>query len=246
MTMKKILIMALILISSSTYSYEEVPVNWEPRTSHDWEIVPAVLELQSNIPESTKASINRDLKSIKTLKAGKAYTYVQDVKEKHNGNYQKMAVEYSTRLISVPYDDFIKIIPPHEWGANLYSLIGRGVSHQEFDAENIIHRQVERMILAEIGQSMDMTKVEVIQYESEKVTVYWRVRASDNNTTDTDIGMLEIKKYSDNNTLVTFHSAHRLRLFGIPLPGSLIHCSIGNTFLKHLAKYNTVVESVKL
>lgn len=243
MTMKKILIIALIHISYSAYSYEEVPVNWEPQTSHDWEIIPAVLELQSNIPESTRASINKDLKSSKNLKAGKVYTYVQDVKEENNGNYKKMAVEYSTRLISVPYDDFIKIIPPHEWGSNLYNLIGRGISHQDSDDNNNISRQVERMILAGLGQNMDMTKVEVFQYESEKVTVYWRVRASDNNTTDSDIGMLEIKKNSDNDTLVTFHSAHRLRLFGLPLPSSLIHYSVGNTFLKHLDNYKAIVES---
>lgn len=243
--MKKILIMALILISSKIQAIQEIPVNWEPRLSRDWEIIPAISELRSNIPGQIQEKILQLLKEKKTLIKGRAFTYVQNVKEETIGPYKKMAVQYSTRLIPVAYDDFIKFIPPHEWGANLYGLIGRGVTHQEFNDQNVIYKQVERMVLAGFGQNMDMTKVEVIEYDSDKVTVFWRVRASDNQTTDSDIGLLEIAKHSANATLVTFHSAHRLRLFGAALPSTFIHRSIGKAFLQHLARYNAITENEK-
>lgn len=240
--MKTVFVMLLTLISFCAQSYEDVTVNWEAKTIDDWEIIPAVLELQSNIPGPIRSLINKDLEAIHPIKAGKAYTYVQDVREVPNGMYQKMAVEYSSRLVNVAYEDFIKIIPPHNWGEHLYNLIGRGISQQEVTNDGRVTKQVERMVLKNPGQDMDMTKVEVIQYEDEKVIIYWRVRASDNNTTDTDIGMLEIKKHHG-CTLVTFHSAHRLRLFGLSLPRSFIHRSIGNIFLKHLANYNTITKN---
>jgi len=62
---------------------------------------------------------------------------------------------------------------------------------------------------------MDMTKVEKIVYEEDRVTVYWRVMFSDNCSTLADVGSVSFYRYGVDETVVTFHSAH---LLATPLP----------------------------
>jgi len=85
----------------------------------------------------------------------------------------------------------------------------------------LVTRQIERMILKSFPVNMDMTKTEIIEYKEDRITVYWRVFKSENQTTLSDVGSVSFVKKSD-QTLVVFRSAHQLGLAGIELPNNWI------------------------
>ncbi len=65
---------------------------------------------------------------------------------------------------------------------------------------------------------------------------------SDNNSTESDIGSVEFKKYDEKSTLITFHSAHRLMLLnGISIDHFIVRTILKNYFLGHIEKYKEVI-----
>ena len=232
MSKKLIPMFIMALFSIKSFSCADAPANWESKDVKDLNIIESINIIRSTNPFA--GIISRE-----ELRLGHSHTYIQKIKESTDHPLKKMAVEYTRRLFPIPFDEFIETIKPNEWGKHLSGLVGRCISQPEFNYEGQVISQVERMILKAPFQNADMTKIESIKYDYEKVTVYWRVRKSGNKTTETDIGFVEFKKFED-ETLVTFHSAHRLRLFNMPLPSWFIHREIGRTFLKHLEKYSSL------
>jgi hypothetical protein len=89
-----------------------------------------------------------------------------------------------------------------------------------------------------------MTKVEVIVYESDRSTVYWRVMYSDNDSTVTDVGSVEFSAYDSFSTLITFHSAHALNgPLSIPIPLSVLAPALSSTFLGFTQNYVDMIAS---
>jgi len=65
---------------------------------------------------------------------------------------------------------------------------------------------------------------------------------SDNSSTETDMGRVAFARYGDSATLVTFHSAHRLRTaIGTAIPISLVQLTLGPFFSDHVREYREIV-----
>jgi len=122
----------------------------------------------------------------------------------------------------------------------LHQLIGRGISHVVRDNHGNVTSQIERMILKNVPFNLDMTKAEIIKYEEGKITVYWRVFASENKSTLSDVGSVTFIK-KDEKTSVIFRSAHQLGsnpVIKCPIPNlPILQKKIMQTFLKHLESY---------
>ena len=85
-----------------------------------------------------------------------------------------------------------------------------------------------------------MTKAELIRYGDGFAKVCWKVYFSDNGSTDVDVGSVEFRAYGDGGTLVTFHSAYKIRTGGIPIPGPILGPMLSGTFLDHLEQYRFI------
>ncbi|OFZ21612.1 MAG: hypothetical protein A2X94_00295 [Bdellovibrionales bacterium GWB1_55_8] len=82
-----------------------------------------------------------------------------------------------------------------------------------------------------------MTKLEEIVYEENRSNVFWKVIFSDNGSTEMDLGSVEFRAFEHNFVVVTFHSAHRLRMFGLKIPPALAKSSLRSVFRDHLRHY---------
>jgi len=144
-----------------------------------------------------------------------------------------------------------------DWGINLDNWLGGDVDVKELDESGRVVKQVERMILSTVPLKLDfgkfdldMTKVEVIKYEKNKAIVYWRVMYSDNSSVDADIGSPRFEKYKDSNSvLVTFNSAHLLRVpekilvfGGKRIKNVLITGTLKSTFKRGIEHYEEIVK----
>ncbi len=215
--------------------------------SADFDIVGLIDDYQAQLPSSVEDDFYYATRA--DLLDGMARTWEQDVAELPGADTQPMAVELSQLLIEVDYDQFVQRLAPQDWGVQLAYYLGGEVFVYEEDAQNRAVRQVERMVLSPIKidmdlrlGNMDMTKVEVIQYEADRAKVYWRVYYSDNNSTETDVGSVEFMRYDDASTLVIFHSAHRLNApGGIHLPNDIVQYSLQTFFLDHAEHYDELV-----
>jgi hypothetical protein len=129
------------------------------------------------------------------------------------GETQGDVVELTTGEIPVSLEDFLISIPAAEWGQNLAHLEGRG---------EVIPlpalgpgRQIERMVLRAPLKAQHMTKIEEIVEERSpdgtlrRVTVYWEVIDSANDTVIRDVGYVRFARGGPQRTLVTTHSGHR-------------------------------------
>ncbi len=119
----------------------------------------------------------------------------------------------------------------------------------ERDGKDRATRRLERMVLTPFPirvetalTNNDMTKVEVIDYRDDGATVYWRVMYSDNDSTETDVGSVDFRRFDDSSTVITFHSAHRLNAAGFHIPNKLVKIALKSTFLGFIEHYRTLVE----
>lgn len=168
---------------------------------------------------------------------------------------QEMAVEITHGRVALPFEGFLERFEPATWGVHLDHYLGGEVQILETDSQGRATQQVERMVLTALPCdieielfNMDMTKVEEIIYEDEKVTVYWRVMHSDNCSTLSDVGSVSFSRYGPNETLITFHSAH---LLGRPslltpsgydaLSSELAKPALKNFFADHVDHYRELV-----
>lgn len=222
-------------------------VTWYPVES-DWDIIPVVQVLHNSIPADVRETLEQATRE--ELLDGLSGTYQQDVAEKLGGAIQEMAVEVSLGLAEIPYEDYLTVLPAEDWGIELAHYLGGEVIVYETDDQNRAVRQLERMSLSPFPcdvdvplTNMDMTKVEVIVYEPDRAIVYWRVMYSNNDSTETDVGSVEFKKYDEGSTLVTFHSAHRLNMpGGLHIPNDVVELVLKTFFIEHIQHYADLVE----
>ncbi len=234
------------LSCSKERAYDLYPITWKSASESDWDIVELIKKIRKEIPEEYQREIAS--KNSNDLKEGVSFSYEKDITLQEA--VKPMSVEYSTMLMDVPFETFQKRLPTAKWGRYLNGLLGGDVKVNKSDEQGRPIRQIERMVFAPIPEllvdtifNMDMTKVEIIQYDQDRNIVFWNVKFSDNGTTENDIGYVEFRKYSDESTLVTFHSAHRLNwpLIKKPIKHELVRPQLEKIFLGHLKKYLTVV-----
>ncbi len=209
-----------------------------------WDFVDRIKEYQNpvKIPKNVQDELDAILKpeNADDLRKGVSVSYPHTFQPWENKEKKEHAVHITKILIGVPYDQFIKEFPPEEWGMNLANLAKIGkVADVVRDDDCRVVKQIERM---EFGSflglaDLDMTKTEIIEYEDDLATVYWRVYFSDNKTTDEDLGKVEFRKYGMNETLVTFHSAHRFIIGGIEISTGRVLKSLREAFIEHVQKY---------
>ncbi len=218
-----------------------------PPQDADFDIVGLVDEYQALVPETV--AVDFLYATREDLLDGMARTWEQDVAELPGATPKSMAVELSKLLVEVDFDQFTQRLPPQDWGVELAFYLGGELIVYEEDAQGRAVRQAERMVLSPLKidmdlrlGNMDMTKVEVIRYEADRVKVYWRVYFSDNDSTEADVGSVELIRHDESSTLVVFHSAHRLNApGGIHLPNDIVQYSLQTFFLDHAEHYADLV-----
>lgn len=189
----------------------------------DWDILGVVQAFQAAIPEEELEEIlERDHDDLLDDAEGSAWPQLAD--DRLGGGMREMVVEHTQGIVPVSLDVFLAHFPPESWGPSLDHYLAGDIRVYERDEEGRVVRQLERMVLNQVPYDCDlvnhpaingdMTKVEVIVYEEDLVTVYWRVHYSENGTTESDVGSVSfarVPRQDEEHTLVTFHSAHRLR-----------------------------------
>jgi len=227
---------------------DDYVVTWFPADT-DWDIVGVVEDYQAQVPAASRGRI--DAAGRQELLDGIAETWQQEVAEYAGGETAEMAVELSVMLVEVPYATFIERLPVADWGIRLDHYLGGEVIVYEEDDQDRPVRQLERMVLSPFPcdwdmalTNMDMTKVEVVIYEEDRATVYWRVMYSDNDSTEADVGRVAFISYDESSTLVEFHSAHRLNApAGIHIPNDIVEMVLETFFLGHIEHYREIIAS---
>lgn len=228
---------------------DDYVLTWFPSADSDWDIVGAIAALEARTPASARSKV--DLASRAELLQTVSATYQQDVAETVGGPTREMAVELTRGLVALPYTTFRERLAPWDWGVQLSGWLGGEVRVYQTDANGWVTHQLERMVLSPYPLTIetpltnnDMTKVEVIAYTADSAKVYWRVRHSDNGSTETDIGFVEFRAWDAETTAVTFHSAHRLRaLGGLHIPNGLVTLALGMTFEEFVDHYRSLVSA---
>jgi hypothetical protein len=225
---------------------DDYEMHWAPSYG-DWGFVPLVEAYQDATPqwvldELWSASDEERLDAV-------SVTFEQQVDDGLGAGPRELAVEYTEGLVAVDFETFLARFSPDTWGVNLDHYLGGEVMVVERDGQGRVVRQAERMVLSPFPcdaesplSNQDMTKVEEIVWTADEVTVYWRVMYSDNGSTETDMGRVAFARYDDSSTLVTFHSAHRLRTaIGTVIPNSLVELTLSPFFSDHVREYREIV-----
>jgi len=185
--------------------------------------------------------------NIEDLNFGIAASYNDSVLEYNSANRKikkAMIVQYSSIIMDASLDTFLKVIPIEKWGQYLSGWKEGEVKEIPAETNMDLKYQAERMVL---GLGNDMTKAEVIKKTDSTASVFWRVYHSDNNSTLSDIGKLEIISLGKTKIKVIFHSAHDLKFYGlIRIPKYFVHSGLKQTFLKHLRNYKKIVTGSKI
>ncbi|MBU1218377.1 hypothetical protein KKF34_15265 [Myxococcota bacterium] len=148
-----------------------------------------------------------------------------------------LQVELSIITVASTLKDFENRIGIQNWGRNLEGYKGGEIIKVSSSRKEV--RQIERMVLS---GGNDMTKVEIIKYHENRMTVYWRVYWSDNSSTVSDVGRLDVYEVVPGELRISFLSAHDVRYHGLfRLPGFLLRWGLENTFLGHLKHYRKIL-----
>jgi hypothetical protein len=216
-----------------------------PRQEEFQDLKEVVSLLDTKMPVPVRETV--DSFTIEDMEQGKALSYDDTVNEyiSNNKKIEKpMVVQYSVITMDASLNDFLKVIPIENWGSHLAGWKGGEVKQIPSEPENNSRYQAERMVLA-LGN--DMTKAEIIETTDTTASVFWRVYYSDNDSTLSDVGKLEITALGEKKIKVIFHSAHDLKFYGfMRLPKFIVRPGLERTFLEHLRKYKkTVLEAKK-
>jgi len=215
-----------------------------PRQEDFHDLKEVVSLLDANMPNSIREKI--DNSTAEEMDQGKALSYEETVMEYNSINKKTekpMIVQYSVITMDAALNEFLKVIPLENWGSHLSGWEGGEVRQIPTESESKSRYQAERMILA-LGN--DMTKAEIIETTDKSASVFWRVYYSDNNSTLSDLGKLEITALGDKKIKMVFHSAHDLKFYGLMrLPKFMVHSGLRRTFLDHLRKYKKTVLEAK-
>lgn len=220
---------------------------WPP-TSSDWQ---AIASIVSAYQAEAPGYVLDELDGLLALdrSATVSVTFEQIVDDGLGEGPRPMAVEISQGIIGLSLETFLERLPAEQWGTSLGHYLDGEVVAVEWDSQGRATGQVERMVLSNPPLDIDipclnadMTKLEYIVYGQDDVTVYWRVVYSDNGSTESDVGSVSFSRLGPDETLVTFHSAHRLRgAFGIPIPTLIAQLALGPFFEDHIDHYRDVV-----
>lgn len=223
----------------------------------DWDIVGIVLNFQWQFPGDAQEEVYSWSNEV-LLESARSVLWEQQVDDFRGLGPRDMVVEFTQGIVPVTLDTFLERMPAHEWGPNLDHYVNGEVSAPyATDELGRPTRQIERMVLNQVpfdadalslpAINGDMTKVEVITYEEGLVTVYWRVMYSANGTTESDIGSVSFSRVrvgAEEQTLITFYSAHRLSFFGIHVPNFLLQAPVvglGAFFEDHIDHYRELM-----
>ncbi len=225
---------------------DDYDMHWHPG-DNDWDFVRYVDAYQSVTPQDAMEEIQAA--TYDELLDALSVTFDQYVDDGTGDGSQELAVEITMGVVPVDFETFLSRFSPDTWGVNLDHYLGGEVEVYERDALGRVIRQAERMVLSPFPcdaesplSNQDMTKVEYIYWTEDRVTVYWRVMYSDNGSTDTDVGTVSFMRYGDYDTLVWFHSAHRLRTaIGTTLPNFLVRATLSGFFSDHVREYREIV-----
>ena len=220
----------------------EYPIRWTPKSEADWHFETLVDAYQA-LGSMTEQELF-DVSTDEALAAGTGTWFTQSVKDFADRPARDMAVEITMQRIPVPYDEFMTQLPATSWGVNLAHYLGGELQVVESDSEGRPTRQIERMVLSPFPcdfssdlTNNDMTKLEIIEYEADSARVIWRVMHSDNNSTLDDVGSVEFRADGD-DTMVTFHSAHRVNaLGGVRVPSWVLAPVLPSVFLGYIDHY---------
>lgn len=241
---------ALLTTLSMTYSLFALAATSHPKQfpiAHlteelDWNFRPEILSFQNQIPKKVAEYFSALTK--KELLQGKSAGFTQKVAASATSEARKTAVEFSQILIPTSYSHFLEVFRPAQWGTRLDHYLGGQTQVLDRDSLDRPVLQIERMVLSALPRDLDfratnqdMTKLEEVVYESDRATIYWKVIFSDNGSTEMDLGSVEFRAFDESSVLVTFHSAHRLRMFGVKIPPALAKRSLRSVFLDHLRRY---------
>ncbi len=226
---------------------DDYELTWFPSSESDWDIEGVVDALVAGAPADALAVL--DAATEWEVYDGVAVTFEQAVQEYPGAAARDMAVEITRMLVAVPYDEFQQWLPAARWGVELKGYLGGEVRVYTRDHEGRPVHQLERMVLGPLGTQLetplsnnDMTKVEIIRYGHDQATVRWRVMFSNNGSTETDVGLVDFRRWDDTSTLMTFHSAHRLNApGGIHIANAVVQPLLKKTFLTFLTHYRGLV-----
>ena len=223
-------------------------ITWQPKSESDWSITSAVDAFQAQVPADAAADFAAatwdDLSEVMSR------SWVQKVAEVSSKPAVEMAVELTKGVVPLRYGTFVTRLKAQDWGIRLAHYLGGEVKVTKSDSSKRATRQLERMVLSPFPvdfeaalSNNDMTKVEVIKYGKDYAKVYWRVRYSNNNSTETDVGSVEFRAFDADSTLITFHSAHRLNApGGIHIPNKLLTIALEMTFSDFVRHYASIVQ----
>jgi hypothetical protein len=241
--MKYLLVIAAVFglcrcICAADHDYpvtKAIPLLDHDSTASSFDPRDIVMQLRQSTPEKYCRELQQWPEHRNSSRCFRA-SYRQKVREYISADPLTMVVELTRIIIDVPYDSFIRKIPPETWGEHLSGYLGGEVVVMKRDEQSRATHQVERMVLKAPIKNLDMTKTEVIVYEQNRATVYWRVFHSENRTTKSDIGYVEFAGIGNTATMVTFQSAHKLYL-----PNFIVKWNLANTFARHLENYQSIV-----
>ena len=229
-----------------------IKLNWAPRSTRDFNIVPLVKGFQAKVP----ARVQKKMASASSKKLADAHSvsYTQKVNDQLGKSRGKAAVHITRGTVNVPLNTFLKRMPAEQWGVKLDHYLGGEVKVTKRDAQGAPMQQVERMVLSGLpgnlnirGLNLDMSKVEQKEIIKDRdgnvsrVTMFWRVHDSANKTTLMDVGSVSFQANGKNQTLVTFHSAHQLGKGKIKLPNALVKPTLRGFFSDHIRHYRKLV-----
>jgi len=225
---------------------DDYDIHWNP-DDEDWSFVSTVVTYQEATPEWALDEL--ESASYQDLLDAVSVTFEQDVDAGTGKGPQELAIEITAGIIPVSFETFLERFSPDTWGVNLDHYLGGEVQVYAHDEQGRVLRQLERMVLSPFScdaesplSNQDMTKVEHIVYAEDSATVYWRVMYSDNDSTATDIGTVTFTRDGHSDTLVIFHSAHRLRTaIGTDIPNTLVMLTLAPFFSDHVREYREIV-----
>ena len=229
-----------------------IKLNWAPKTQNDFQIVPLVKSFQAQVPLKVQKKMARA--SEKKLANAHSVSYTQKVNDGLGKGRGKSAVHITRGTVNVPLATFLKRLPADQWGVKLDHYLGGEVKVTRRDSKGRPVQQVERMVLSGLpgnlnirGVNLDMSKVEQKEVlrdrdgKVRKVTMFWRVHDSANKTTIMDVGSVSFQANGNNQTMVTFHSAHQLGKGKIKFPNALVKPTLRGFFSDHIRHYRKLV-----
>jgi len=229
-----------------------IKLNWQPKSQKDFNIVPLVKGFQAKVPTKVQKKMARA--SEKKLANAHSVSYTQRVNDGLGKGRGKSAVHITRGTVNVPLATFLKKMPADQWGVKLDHYLGGAVKVTKRDAKGRPMQQVERMVLSGLpgnlnirGVNLDMSKVEQKEVLRDrngnvrKVTMFWRVHDSANKTTIMDVGSVSFEARGNNQTMVTFHSAHQLGKGKIKFPNVVVKPTLRGFFSDHIRHYRKLV-----